>query len=51
MIRENEIQSLRDQVSALQLNAAMCGVVKYPTMTTYATQCNPFAGYACNGAY
>lgn len=51
MIRENEIQNLRDQVSALQLNAAMCGVVKYPTMTTYATQCNPFGGYACNGAY
>lgn len=51
MIRENEIQTLRDQVSALQLQSAMCGVVKYPTMTTYATQCNPFAGYGCNGAY
>lgn len=51
MIRENEIQTLRDQVSALQLNAAMCGVVKYPTTTTYATQCNPFASYGRNGAY
>lgn len=51
MIRENEIQALRDQVSALQLNAAMCGVVRYPTQATYATTCNPFGGYACNGSY
>lgn len=51
MIRENEIQNLRDQVSALQLNAAMCNVVRYPSQTTYATQCNPFGGYSCNGSY
>lgn len=50
MIRENEIQTLRDQVSALQLNAALCGVPKvspygygmYPTFGTCGT---------CNGAY
>lgn len=50
MIRENEIQSLRDQVSALQLNQALCGVPKvspygyglYPTFGTCGT---------CNGAY
>lgn len=42
MIRENEIQTLRDQVSALQLNQALCGVPKvspygygmYPTFGT-----------------
>lgn len=50
MIRENEIQSLRDQVSALQLNQALCGVPKvspygyglYPTFGSYGT---------CNGAF
>lgn len=43
MIRENEIQNLRDQVSALQLQAATC---KIPTVNTmgwgvYPYTCNP----------
>lgn len=50
MIRENEIQNLRDQVQGLQLSQALCGVPKvspygygvYPTFGTCGT---------CNGAY
>ena len=33
----------------LELNQAMCGIVRYPTQTTYSTNCNPFfgGGYGC----
>lgn len=33
----------------LELNQAMCGVVRYPLQTTYSTNCNPFfgGGYGC----
>ena len=48
MIRENEIQALRDKVQALELNNAMCGVVRYPNQITYATNCNPF-GFSNGG--
>lgn len=40
------------RIQQLELNQALCGVVRYPTTMTYATQCNPFAGYSCgNCAY
>lgn len=48
MIQQDKIESLQAQVSALQLNQALCGVIRYPTSTTYATTCNPFfGGYSC----
>ena len=40
----NEIQSLRDQISALQLAQATSSVVRYPTSTVYSSGCNPFCG-------
>lgn len=40
----NEIQNLRDQISALQLAQATSNVVRYPTTTTYTSGCNPFCG-------
>ena len=51
MMRENEIQSLRDKVNDLQRDAALCGVVRYPLAMTYSTNCNPFCGggYCGNG--
>ena len=49
LIRENEIQALRDKVQALELNNAMCGVVRYPNQTVYNSGCNPFAGSNCCG--
>ena len=47
---ENETNALRARVQQLELQSAMCGVIRYPTMTTYATNCNPFfSGCGCNG--
>ena len=44
----NEIQSLRDQISALQLAQATSSVVRYPTSTVYSSGCNPFcSGCGC----
>lgn len=48
MIQQNKIESLQQQVNALQLNAAMCGVVRYPTSTTYAVPSTCFG--SCNTA-
>lgn len=52
-ISGNRIADMQNQINQLQLNAALCGVVRYPTATTYATNCNPFfSGYNCgNCAY
>lgn len=41
MISQNKIESLQAQVNALQLNAAMCGVVRWPVAATYSAT-NPF---------
>ena len=47
---ENETNALRARVQQLELQGALCGVVRYPTATTYATNCNPFfSGCGCNG--
>lgn len=44
MIRENEIQNLRDQVSALQLQAATC---KIPTVNTMGWGVYPYTCSPC----
>lgn len=49
LIRDNEILQLRDKVQRLEMDNAMCGVVRYPNQITYATGCNPFTGgCGCN---
>lgn len=54
-IAGNRMADMQNQINNLQLQSALCGVVRYPTATTYATNCNPFfGGYGCgcgNGAY
>lgn len=48
MIAQDKIEALQSQVNQLQLAQAVAGVVRYPTATTYATNCNPFFGsYGC----
>lgn len=37
------------RIQQLELNQALCGVVRYPTQTTYATTCNPFSGCGTYG--
>ena len=49
----NRMADMQNQISQLQLQAALCGVVRYPTMTAYATNCTPFfssanCGCGCN---
>lgn len=49
---ENETNALRARVQQLELQSAMCGVVRYPTQTTFASPCNPFFGnYSGYGGY
>lgn len=44
-ISANRMADMQSQINALQLQQAMCGVVKYPTATTYYAGANPF--YNC----
>lgn len=46
LIQTNEIQSLRDKVSSLEMDSRMCGVVRYPMGYTYNAGPSPFCG--CN---
>lgn len=42
----NRIADMQNQINQLQLQAALCGVIRYPTATTYNAQ-NPFFGCGC----
>lgn len=44
---QNKIESLQSQVNQLQLQSAMCGVVRYPNATTYTSGVNPFWNQSC----
>lgn len=52
--RKDEIIAQQGQrIAALEADARMCGVVRYPMSTTYSTCCNPFfGGCGCgNGSF
>lgn len=51
MIQQNKIEALQGQISQLQLNQALCGVVRYPMQTTYTSGGNPFCGCNCNSNF
>lgn len=46
----NRMADMQNQINQLQLNAALCGIVRYPTQTTYGAGFNPFfnSGCGCN---
>ena len=46
---QNKIDSLQAQVNQLQLQlqSAMCGVVRYPNSSTYSAGCGPFYNNTC----
>ena len=50
---ENEKAAMAARIQTLELQQALCGVVRYPMTTTYATSCNPFFnGCGCaNGSF
>lgn len=49
MIAQDKIESLQNQVNALQLQQAVAGVVRYPMQSTYCSGANPFCGCGCAG--
>jgi hypothetical protein len=51
LIQQNEIQMLRDKVASLEMDNRMCGVVRYPTATTFSSGNNPFCGCGCSSAF
>lgn len=44
---QNKIESLQAQINQLQLQSAMCGVVRYPNATTYTAGFGPFYNQSC----
>lgn len=55
MQRARDVQAAQQQrIAQLELQQAMCGVVRYPTQTSYVSNCNPFSwgwnGCGCGNA-
>ena len=49
VIQGNRIAEMQSQISQLQLNQALCGVVRYPMASTWNAGSNPFCNCGCNG--
>lgn len=47
VIQGNRIAEMQSQISQLQLNQALCGVVRYPMASTWNAGSNPFCGCGC----
>lgn len=41
-IQKDKIEALQGQVNQLQLQSALCGVVRYPNSTTFTAGYNPY---------
>lgn len=55
-MKDDRIAGMQNQINQLQLNAALCGVVRYPNQTTYNAGYSPFFGWnsgnnCCNGGF
>lgn len=50
VIQGNRIAEMQSQISQLQLNQALCGVVRYPMASTWNAGSNPFCGCGCQCA-
>jgi hypothetical protein len=51
-IAGNRMADMQNQINGLQLQAALCGVVRYPSATTYTAGYNPYfnSGNSCGCA-
>lgn len=47
MIQQNKIETLQQQIHTLELNQALCGVVRYPNGWTYNAGSSPFCNCNC----
>ena len=45
LIQENKIEALQQKINALELQSALCGVVRYPNAMVYNAGTSPFC---CN---
>jgi hypothetical protein len=43
-ITTNRMADMQNQINQLQLQSAMCGVIRYPSATTYSAGYNPYFG-------
>lgn len=51
-IAQNKIDALQARINQLEMQNALCGVVRYPTQTVYNSGTNPFCGgQTCNANY
>lgn len=50
-ISGNRMADMQSRINQLELQSQLCGVVRYPTAMTYATNCNPFCGGGCGCGY
>jgi len=48
-ITSNRMAEMQSQIDQLQLQSALCGVVRYPNATTYAAMNNPYFGSCACG--
>lgn len=44
---QNKIEAQAQRINQLELQQALCGVVRYPNATTYTAGYNPFCNYNC----
>lgn len=49
-LSENKMAAMQQRINQLELNAALCGVVRYPTSATYDAGAWPFGGGAARVA-
>ena len=45
----NRMADMQNQINQLQMQTALCGVVRYPMAATWNAGSNPFCGCGCNG--
>ena len=48
-IAQNKIEALQGRVNQLEMQNALCNVVRYPNATTYSAGGSPFCNCGCNG--
>lgn len=51
LLQQNKIESLQGQINQLQLQSALCGVVRYPNATTYTAGMSPFCCGSASPCY
>lgn len=47
LITTNKIEAMQAKINQLELNQAMCGVVRYPNTTAYTAGTNPYYNCGC----